>query len=173
MTTATNESQCATCKKSNAITRCIGCLQDFCFNHFVEHRQELNKQLEQIEQDRDLFQQTLNQQTTNPQNSLLIQQVDQWEQESIEKIKQTAQEIRETLVIHVHENLISVKDKMNQLTQQLKDSREQDNIIENNLNKWKEELHQITEHMNKPPNILIQQSQTALINKIQVQLSGK
>ena len=124
MTTATNESQCATCKKSNAIARCIGCSQDFCFNHFVEHRQELNKQLEQIEQDRDLFQQTLNEQTTNPQNSLLIQQVDQWEQESIEKIKQTAQEIRETLVIHVHENLISVKDKMNQLTQQLKDSRE-------------------------------------------------
>jgi hypothetical protein len=50
----------------------------------------------------------------------------------------------------------------------LRDSREKDDIMETDLQKWKEELNR-----QSTSNIIIQQSSTPLINKIQVEFSGK
>ncbi len=78
-------------------------------------------------------------------------------------------------MIHTNDNLGPTKDKLNKLTEQLRDSREKDDIMETDLQKWKEELQLIKEQLNRPltPNIIIQQSSTPLINKIQVEFSGK
>jgi len=176
MATAAPKTQCVTCEKEKATSRCVGCLQDFCFNHLAEHRQQLNKQLDDIQIHRDLFLQTINEKTTNnSQKDLFIQQIDQWEHESIQKIKQTAEEIRHIVSIHTNDNFGPTKDKLNKLTEELKNSREKDDIIETDLQKWKEELQQIKEELNRQstPNIIIQQSSTPLINKIQVEFSGK
>jgi len=62
---------------------------------------------------------------------------------------------------------------LNKLTNQLKLSRQEDDIIEIDLEKWKEELQQMTEQFNKPSNITIEQSSIPLINKIHVNISGK
>ena len=171
MATSEIKYQCITCQKHRAISRCHGCSQDFCLKHFTEHQQQLSTQLDQIEQDRDLFQQTLNQTRTNPQKTLLTEQVDRWEQESIEKIKQTAQEIRQTLSIYPTEN--TIKRQLEELTRQLRKSREEEDIIEGDLHKWKEELKHLTQQLNMPTNIIIQQTETSLVNKIQVQFSGR
>jgi hypothetical protein len=47
--------------------------------------------------------------------------------------------------------------------------------VETDLQKWKEELQQIKEELNRQstPNIIIQRSSTPLINKLQVEFSGK
>ena len=167
---ANNKSQCASCGGENKSTSiCAGCSQNFCSKHFTEHRQELNRQLDEIEQDRDLFQQTLNQHRTNPQKDLLINQVNRWEHESIEKIQRTAEDIRELLSNHIDENLISRKKKLDQLTQQLRESREEGEIIEGDLQAWKKELKQLT----RQPNIIVRQTETSLVKQIQVQFSGK
>jgi len=176
MATAAPKTQCVTCEKEKATSRCVGCLQDFCFNHLAEHRQQLNKQVDDIQIHRDLFLQTINEQTTNnSQKHLFIQQIDQWEHESIQKIKQTAEEIRQIVFIHTNDNLGPTKDKLNKLTEELKHSREKDDIVETDLQKWTEEIQQIKEELNRQstPNIIIQQSSTPLINKIQVEFSGK
>ena len=60
-------------------------LQIFCFNHLTDHRQELSQQLDEIEINRDIFRQTLNEQINNPKKHSLIKQIDQWEEDSIEK----------------------------------------------------------------------------------------
>jgi chromosome segregation ATPase len=176
MATPATKTQCVTCGKEKATSRCVGCLQDFCFNHLAEHRQQLNKQVDDIQVQRDSVLQTINEQTTNnSQKHLFIQQIDQWEHESIQKIKQTAEEIRQIVLIHTNDNLGSTKDKLNKLTEQLRDSREKDDIMETDLQKWEEELQLIKEQLNRPstPNIIIQQSSTPLINKLQVEFSGK
>ncbi len=51
--------------------KCGGCLQEFCFNHWGDHRQELSKHLDKIEVSRDLFRQTLTEQTTDQQKHAL------------------------------------------------------------------------------------------------------
>ena len=173
MATAADKIQCVTCGKDKATSRCVGCMQDFCFPHLAEHRQQLNKQLDEIEVHRDLFQQTLNQQAAASQRHLFIQQVDQWEHESIQKIKQTAEEVRQLLSVHTDENIVPTKEKLDQLTQQLRRSREQDDIMEGDLQKWKEELQQITQQLNKPSNIAIQLTSIPLVNKIQIQFASK
>ena len=48
MATATDKTQCLTCGNDKPTTRCVGCLQHFCFTHLTEHRQQLNKQLDEI-----------------------------------------------------------------------------------------------------------------------------
>ena len=152
MATVDNQSQCAACRKTTTTLRYVGYLRDFCFRHLDEHCQQLEKHFDEIEEDRGLF-----------------EQVNQWEDESIQKIKQTAQEIRKTLLVHIDQNRISVKDRVNQL----RVSREQDSITENRLNKWREELEQLTQEIDKPSNIAIQQTELSLINKIQIRFSGK
>jgi sugar lactone lactonase YvrE len=160
--------QCATCEKERAIAKCAGCLQNFCLNHLTKHRQQLTKEFDELETSRDLFRQTLIQQTTEPRRHPLIQQIDQWEEESINKIRQTAEEARLLLITYTNEHVIQLEKKMTQLTEQLRQSRQMDDIIETDLKIWKEELTQLTEHFNKPPHVTIQQREKALINEIGV-----
>ena len=173
MATVPGRTRCVTCGKDKATAKCSGCFQDFCYNHLGEHRQQLNKQLDEIEVDRDLFQQAFHQQTTNPHKHSLIQRIDQWEQESIQKIKQTAEEVRQTLLIHTNEHIDQTKEKLDKLANQLKHSRDEDDIIETDLQKWKEELQQMTQQFSKPSNIKIQQSLIPLVNKVQVAFSSE
>jgi hypothetical protein len=173
MATVIGKVRCVTCGKERATSKCAGCLQDFCFNHLGEHRQQLNKQLDEIEVHRDLFRQTLTEQTIHRNKHPLIQQINKWEQESIQKIKETAEETRQLLVKHTNNNITDIEQKLNQLTNQIRLSREENDIIETDLQKWKEELQQMTEQLNKPSNIKIHQDSTTLINKIQVEFSGQ
>ncbi|CAF3346870.1 unnamed protein product [Rotaria sp. Silwood2] len=59
-----------------------------------DHRNELSKQLEEIIVVHDLTQQTLIQQIEDSQQYSLLKIINQWEQESIDKIHQTAEEDR-------------------------------------------------------------------------------
>src|SRR5690349_11503225 len=122
MSTITDRIRCITCGKEKVTSRCEGCLQSFCFNHIIEHRQELKKQLDEIEIHRDQFQQIFSQSEKHP----LIQQIDQWEQDSIQKIKQLAEETRQLLLKHTNKYINQIEQKLNKLTNQLKLSREKD-----------------------------------------------
>jgi hypothetical protein len=172
MAAATGKTRCLICEKEKATSKCSGCLQDFCYTHLGEHRQELIKQLDEIQIHRDLFQQTLNQQTTNPHHHTLIKKIDHWEENSIHRIKELAEETRQTLFIYTNEQRNKTQEKLNELTNQLKLNRKEDDITELDLIKWKEQLQQLTEQLNTPPNILIQQTSISLIDKINIQFSG-
>lgn len=77
MATGTNKGRCVTCGKDKRAVRCEGCLQLFCYSHLTDHRQELSHQLDEIELNRALLQQTLNEQINNPTKHSLIKQINQ------------------------------------------------------------------------------------------------
>jgi hypothetical protein len=85
MATATKKIHCVICNKEKSTLKCGGCSQDFCYNHWDTHRQELNKQLDEIEINHDLFRQSFTEYIERPNNNTLIQQINQWEQNSIKK----------------------------------------------------------------------------------------
>src|SRR5271156_5025034 len=97
MAMATGKAHCVTCGKEKAAYKCEGCSQTFCIKHLNDHHQLLITQLDDVENQRNLFRQTLTEQTTNPEKYSLIQQINQWEEDSIIKIKQTADEARKLL----------------------------------------------------------------------------
>jgi hypothetical protein len=172
MATATGRSRCATCGKEKAILKCGGCTQDFCYDHFGDHRQQLKVQLEEVEVNRDLFRQSLTEQTAAPQTHPLIQQIDQWERDSINKIRQTAQEARQLLLQHTNRHVKQVEVKLNKLTDQLRQGREENDFVETDLRHWNEELIQLTDELKKPSNINLRHDSKPFVTKLYVEIAA-
>ena len=105
MASASGRNRCVTCGKERATSKCAGCAQDFCFNHLVEHRQGLSKQLDELEVDRDTIQQTIIQQTNKLKTHPLIKKIDQWEEDSIKKIQKIANEARQLTLKHAAKSI--------------------------------------------------------------------
>ena len=164
--TAPGKSRCVVCAKEKATSKCSGCSQDYCFNHLSEHRQELARQLDEIEVNRDLFQQTILQEISDREKHVVLQEIDQWEKNSIEKIQQIAQEARETALKHTDASFDKTKIKLNQLTNEIKLARKEDDLTEIDLEKWTKQLKQLTEELNKPIDVVIRQSSTSIVSRI-------
>jgi len=174
MATGPGRNRCVICGKERATLRCGGCLQEFCYNDFGNHRQELAKQLDEVEVNRDLFRQTLTEQISKPEKQELIQQIDQWERDSINKIRQTAEEARQVVFKHTTEHIKELETNLNKLTEQLRQSREENDFFETDLRRWNDELTRLTEELVKPSNIHFREDATALVTKISVDVtSGK
>lgn len=95
--TSSSKPPCATCgNKSVGVFKCEGCSQTFCRKHSNEHRDSLIHQLDEIVLEHDILQQTIVEQKEK-QNDYhrLIEQINNWEKDSIVKIQQTAKEARQ------------------------------------------------------------------------------
>ncbi len=172
MATAAGRSRCVRCSKETAILKCGGCTQDFCYHHFVDHREELNIQLEEVEVNRDLFRQTLSEQTAEPEKHLLIKQIDQWECDSIEKIRQAAQEARQILLQNTTTTYIKhIEVKLNKLTDQIRQGREENDFVETDLRHWNEQLTELTKELNKPSNISLRHDSKPFVTKLYVEIA--
>jgi DNA repair exonuclease SbcCD ATPase subunit len=166
------KTRCVTCGKDKAIFKCGGCQQDFCYNHSTDHRQELGRQLDELEVTRDLFRETLTEKTDQTQNLPLMQQIDQWERDSINKIRQTAEEAREDLIKYTDKHIRQTETKLHRLTDQLRQSREENDFVETDLQRWNEELTQLMNQLAKASNITVRQDSIPLISKISVDVSA-
>jgi hypothetical protein len=173
MATSINKIRCATCDKEKATLRCGGCLKEFCHKDLADHRQELHKQLDEIEVNRDLLRLSLNEQIEEPNNHILIQQIDEWEHNSIKKIQETAEEARQTVLKNSNGYIYQIETKLNRLTDQLRQSRYEDDFNEINLRLFQEELKELTNELTKPSNISIREDLTPFISKILVDVFGK
>jgi hypothetical protein len=169
MATPTRRNRCFTCRKDRATLRCGGCLQEFCFNHSADHRQELNKQLDEVEVTHNLFHQSLTEQTPDPQKHAFIQQIDKWEHDSVQKIRQIAEEARQTILKQATEHIKQIEVDLNKLTEQLRQNREGNDFYETDLRHWNEELMRLSKEVTTPSNMILREDTTSsLINKISV-----
>ncbi|CAF3433526.1 unnamed protein product [Rotaria sp. Silwood1] len=98
MATTIEKNCCAICNKEKAKSKCEGCSKDFCSSHFADHRQELSKQIDEVEVSCDLFRQMLTQQSSPSSQHSVMQRIDKWERDSIQKVRQTAEEARQLLL---------------------------------------------------------------------------
>ena len=173
MATANRRNLCVKCNKEKAILNCEGCSQKFCYNHFDDHRQELNKQMDELEVIRDIIREKITEEITEPRKHAVIELIDQWEKDSINKIRQTADEARQLLQKHTAEHVAKNEVHLNKLTCLLQQGRQQNDFIETDISEWKEELTQLTQQLAKPSNIKLQQDSISLVNKIYVDIPSK
>jgi hypothetical protein len=101
MATAIGNACCVVNCKGKFTFKCGGCLQDFCYKHVADHRHDLYKQLDEIEVNRDV----LRQKFEDRKKSSSIKEIDQWELESINKLRQIAEEARQLVIGHTTENM--------------------------------------------------------------------
>jgi hypothetical protein len=169
----TGKGRCITCDKEKSAVKCEGCSQIFCFDHLPNHRQELSVQLDQIELNRDLFRQTLNEQMNNSKKHSLIKEIDQWEEDSIKLIQQTANECRQVLRQHTNQHFNQIETNLTILTDQLRRTRQENDFNEIELNEFKQKLTQLAKQLDKPSNVSLQQGSASFINKISVVVASR
>jgi len=180
MAIATCQARCVKCEKERSTIKCAGCSQDFCYRHWPEHHQELSKQLDEIDNKRDLLQQTIIEQKTDPEKHSLIKQINKWEQDSIKKIQQTANECRKAIGQYTTRDITHITDiahttkievTLSDLTNKLKQVRNEDDFNEISLLQFTQKLTQIEEEFRKPPNISIYDESAPFVRKISVGVS--
>jgi hypothetical protein len=143
------------------------------FTRFLlEHRNQLNQKFDEIEINRDLFRQMLTEQINETKKHALIQQIDQWEHDSIMKIKKKQlKKLEKCFVDITTAHVTQIETRLNSLTNRLRESRDEKDFFEIDLSQWKEEeLVQMTEELIKPLDITLRQDSTALVTKIYIDI---
>ena len=78
------KARCATCDKNSGLCRCKDCSQRFCEIQFTKHRGSLKQQLDSIDDQRNILQDTINK--NDDLVRPLICEIDLWETDAIKKV---------------------------------------------------------------------------------------
>jgi hypothetical protein len=151
-TPVTMKKTCAKCDKGAGTAMCYGCKQAFCTRHFIEHRQELSQQMDNIGQEHDVLQRDMtNEQHMHP----LLAYINQWEQKSITKIQTAAESARTNLqqLLQIAKN--NLKTPVSKMTEELQLRRESDDYTELDIKKWTDQLQEFRKMLDNPTTINI------------------
>jgi len=176
MAATTTKRFCTTCSKERGIFKCDGCSQIFCLQHTTDHHRDVVKQLNQVEEIRDLVQGMLthepikSRQDMNALHNELMKTIDDWEQKSISEIQKVAAEARNELVQYTTGRFTNMKLKLEQINNELQQARQKNDFIETDLREWENKLKKMKEELINPPNVVVREDYTKLIPKIRVNL---
>ncbi|CAF3928098.1 unnamed protein product [Adineta steineri] len=168
MAMANDKTLCFICNKEKITYPCKGCSKEFCLVDLTEHRQILTNELDHITNEYNEFQQTINEQKQNSQNFPLIEQINQWEIESIDKIQQKAQEYREIVTKSSQTCFNDIDMKLKDLNEQIKQMQIENEFNETGLNYLRNQLIEIKEQLNNPSDISIKKDSQSTINEISI-----
>ncbi|CAF0981359.1 unnamed protein product [Adineta steineri] len=173
MAMANNKTLCYTCNEGKITFHCKGCSKEFCLTDLIEHCEILTNALHSITYQYNEFKQKINEQKQNPQNNLLIEQINQWEIESIDKIQQKAQEYRENVTKSSQICMNDIEMKFKDFDEQIKQIQKENEFNEIHLNYLRSQLKEMTKELNNPSNISIKEDSQSFINEIPIVSSKK
>lgn len=134
---------CLICGKMVGVFTCRGCAGNFCLRHTSEHREYLQKTLNDILYNYDIFKRNFKEQNTEQYQHVFLEEIDRWEQESIEKIRQYAESIRKELIITLRDYKKDFQARLDELKQQIDTANQDGGFYENDLRQWSEKLNDL------------------------------
>ena len=170
MATATKATKCAVCNSSKFIFPCQGCSKTFCLDHLAKHRTDLSEELDRLHNDQETLELDLNENRNDLKKHAVILHIDQWEQDSIEKIKQTAEHCRQQWAIYSSGFFLEIESRLNELAKEIKKARDGNAFNEIHLNQLKQNVEKIQKEMNQPTNVYIEEQPTVFLDKISLRL---
>lgn len=171
MATTSTKTICVYCNKEKLTYPCQGCSKNYCLDHLNEHRTDLNKLLGDIENQHDQFRQELNDQKSNPSKHPLMQKINRWENDSVAKIKQTAEQCRVKLNACMNRFFLDMEKNWTHSTEQIKEMRQGNDFNEIDLNYLTQRLQKLQEELAQPACVYFERPSTVFINKISVQIA--
>ncbi|CAF2240458.1 unnamed protein product [Rotaria magnacalcarata] len=168
VSTSGDNNPCSICGARRWVLPCDGCHRLFCFKHVSDHRADLTKQLETIQNQHDNLQLIYNQHEKYQEHPLFAF-IDVWEHDSIVKIQQTAQKARDELrKVHDEAN-DQMKTMLKHFNEQMNIGRQNDEYTERELDEWKEQLINIRKQLETPCDIeLVSDNTVAPIHMIKI-----
>lgn len=100
----------------------------------------------------------------------MIQQVDDWERNAMNNIRQTADEARRIIMKHITYEFGHIGEKLSSLGDQIRRSSEEGEVMSKNVSQWQDELSQLTKQLIIPPTIEVKEISTPLVTKIVVHI---
>ena len=175
MATATHKTICSLCKKTKVTSICPGCSNHFCSDHLSQHRTDIQRDFDLVQNNHDHLRQQINDLKSDPTKHPLIKKIDQWERESINKIKQQAQQCRTQLINDSNSCLQQIEKKLKNLAEQIKEIHRENTFNESDLNNFKQKLEKLEKELTRPTNVSIERQSTSFIDNLSVRLpsSGK
>ena len=164
----TPKTRCTVCEKERSGVRCEGCLQIFCYVHLTDHRQDLDKQLNEIEMNRDEFREILTRQLADMDNHSLVGEIDRWKEESIKKIEQIAEECKQQVVLYTAEHMQQIELNLTKLTEELRYIRQENDFNELDLTQLTNKLKQLQRDLQQPATCSIKKDATSFIEGISI-----
>ena len=161
-TSKLTSNSCSTCIKGKGTYSCVGCSQYFCFDCLSKHRTYVQQEFDQLQNNHDLIRQQINDIKMDSTKHPLMTQIDQWEKDSIDKIKQKAQRCRTQFIRHSNVFFRQLEKKLDPITQQMKDTQQENEFNELDLNELKQRLDELDKELNQPKNVSIQQQLTSV-----------
>ncbi|CAF0746361.1 unnamed protein product [Adineta ricciae] len=134
---------CTACGKMVGVFACRGCSGNFCLSHTKDHRDHLQRSLNDIIHDYEQIKRNINGQTVEQRRSSLVEQINEWEQESIKKVRELAGDIRQELEITVQRRTDNLKEKLELLKQQFDKAQQDGGYYENDLKEWTSKLNEL------------------------------
>jgi chromosome segregation ATPase len=101
-----------------------------------------------------------------------MKKIDQWETESMDKIRMVADDVRKQLLSALDNHTTKITEDLKHLTKELTTARSEKKYLEMDLKKWMEKLEKCTSELRTSPSINLQydQNRTPFIRKIVVNL---
>ena len=169
MATSFIPTKCSICNEETNTYPCRGCSQEFCFDHLAQHRQSLKEQLSLIHDDFNQFRQNIIDVKNNSEEHPLIKQIDEWEYESIQRIRQKANECRQLLIEYPNQSTGDIERKLNEMNQQFDSNQKQNkDLNEIGLNILRKKLEELKKQLIQPKNVSIKRKRNSFIGEISI-----
>ena len=139
----------------------------------VEHHQQLSEQLGQTEDEYNHFKNAIEERRSEPENHSFMQEIDQWEVQSIERIRRVAAKTRLQVSCCIKETTIDLNLQWKCLTEKLARCRKADDFADNDVQFFDEELQKLKKLLDTPQHFKIEYTPSFFINKIRLTGGGK
>ena len=109
-------------QQNHAVTYiCQGCSKQFCFDQLTEHRTNIRQQFDHLQNDHDQLREQINDLKNDPTKHPFLREINQWEEDSLKKIKLEAKQCRIAWISYSKTFFRQLDKKLNHLAQQVKD----------------------------------------------------
>jgi hypothetical protein len=149
MASAIVRKPCVKCQKHLSKDICVGCLQSFCREHYDEHRLEIASEMHDVSQKLDEFQAYLAMENMYSEHPLILR-INEWEQRSISRIQEVAENVRTKLKQSLDEVKEVTKTSLSQVADELEISRVRADYTEIELKSWMNQLEGLKQQFKDP-----------------------
>jgi len=171
MATTNATTKCSTCNREERTYLCQGCSANFCLKCLTKHHQAHIDELDRIGNNYNNLRKRLVAQKKDPKKRPLIQQITQWENDSVNEIRRRAKEFREILKEYTDISIPETEKKLNDIAEEIRKTREDNQLNEIHLDKLKEKLQKLAKELDQPSNISIEQKSAPFIKNFSLILS--
>jgi septal ring factor EnvC (AmiA/AmiB activator) len=156
------------CNKELGPMHCTGCDEYFCWKDFKTHREGMFTEMDKIVEERNRLQDEItNGIEHNDQQNLLIEQIDKWQKDIIEKVKQVAAQARQQASELLNAKRVKINTEFKSFSQELADLKESENYVEHDLTRLNQMISQFKKDLRQstqPTTIVLHTEQSDEIN---------